>query len=118
MPRTNYEKIIAAFPENTEAVSGLKGYADALDKTQALEKSITSEGGVMLLDYFRNETQNILNELLRNYRVAARDDLVAIIAALEQNIKVVVTIEAAKGKSKNLQDIIDTELKKIAAGRT
>lgn len=113
----NFDKILTAFPEDTNAVMGLKSYAEALDKAESIEKSVNSDGGKLILSYMRNETHTILDELLRNYRVVSRDDLVAICAALEQNLKIVTTLLVAGGKAENLREVIDTELKRIADGR-
>ena len=114
----NFKLILGSLPSDKhDEIQPLLPYAQQLDKIQSVKNVMNSEGGRILIDGLRSSGSSILTNLLKNYHELSRDEICGHLARLEQNLIVLLALQGVEGKERQYQEIIDTELKRIAEGK-
>lgn len=105
----NESLIKDAFP-NLELTNSIKEVAKDLDDTQALRKTINSEGGKLILGGLRSEAQSLTIELLESANKGDKEMVFNKALALSTVYNVLIQLSNLDSRVSSLQEVLKEEV--------
>jgi hypothetical protein len=99
-----------------EAKGELKDTKDKIVELEAIKQVAMSEGGAKLLTMLKEDSRDLLLQLLTSYREAPREELVGLISSFEAKYTLYNHIKSAESDLKDEKERADIRVDEILEG--